>query len=50
MATNVFDVLQYSNFLRIYFTLTPFKETSQWDVTDDSKHGDTRAVYGYWTK
>jgi len=29
MAT-VVDVLQYSNFLRVYFTLTPFKETSQW--------------------
>ena len=33
-TADVFDVLQYSNFLRIYFTLTPFKETSQWEMTD----------------
>lgn len=26
----VFDTLQYSNFLRVYFTISPFKETSQW--------------------
>jgi hypothetical protein len=26
----VFEVLQYSNFLRVYFVLDKFKETSQW--------------------
>lgn len=33
-TADVSDVLQYSNFLRIYFTLTPLKETSQWEVGD----------------
>ena len=35
----VFDVLQYSNFLRVYFTLEPFKETSQWEDCDRSEQG-----------
>lgn len=30
-TAEVFDVLQYSNFLRIYFSLESFKETSQWE-------------------
>jgi hypothetical protein len=30
-TANVFDVLQYSNFLRVYFTLTDYKEVSQWE-------------------
>jgi hypothetical protein len=30
-VADVVDVLQYSNFLRVYFTLTDYKETSQWD-------------------
>lgn len=33
-VADVFDVLQYSNFLRVYFTITPFKELSQWDIND----------------
>jgi len=30
-TADVVDVLQYSNFLRVYFTLTNHKETSQWE-------------------
>jgi hypothetical protein len=32
----VSDVLQYSNFLRVYFTLEPFKETSQWNNREEN--------------
>lgn len=30
-TADVVDMLQYSNFLRVYFILTDHKETSQWD-------------------
>lgn len=34
-TATVFDVLQYSNFLRVHFTLEKYKTTEQWDQEND---------------